>query len=246
MRQIRVESINPMDALFILIAGYLILGIFGAVTGYYIGKKAKSEKSISKIKIRSTSLNSDFFYNLKESQKYSLWILTINLLYIVSALFILNNYNLMLGFVATLIYIGFHALRYKNSFRQFKRPFLWIQLFLLIILSIFFHSGSEPDSSSGFAGLMMGINMSLRAIIVILGFSAISVELRNPLVKTLLHKRGFSQLYNSLGLAFSALPSILDNVSKPQNIFKKPFKTVSEILLHADHLLNIFKDQPNE
>lgn len=246
MKQIRVESINPMDALFILIAGYLILGISGAIIGYYIGKKAKSEKSLSKIKINTTSQNSDLLYNLKEDQRYSLWILTMNLLYIISALYILNNYSLIIGFALTLSYIGFHAFRYKNSFRQFKRPFLWIQLLLLIILSIFFHSGSEPNSSSNFTGLLMGLNMSLRAIIVILGFSAISVELRNPLVKTILHKQGFSQLYNSLGLAFSALPSILDNVSKPQNMFKKPFKTISEILLHADHLLTIFKTSKDE
>jgi len=246
MKQIRVESINPMDALVILITGYLILGLSGAIIGYYIGKKAKSEKPFSKIKISSGSQNSDFFYNLKEDKKYSLWILSINLFYIISALYILNNYNLIFGFVTTLIYIGFHALRYKNSFRQFKRPFLWIQLLILIILSVFFHSGSDPNLSSNLEGFLMGLNMSLRAIIVILGFSAISVELRNPLVRTLLYKRGFSQLYNSLGLAFSALPSILDNVSKPQNMFKKPFKTISEILLHADHLLSIFKDSPNE
>jgi hypothetical protein len=83
--------------------------------------------------------------------------------------------------------------------------------------------------------------MSLRAITVVMGFSAISVELRNPLIRVVLSEKGFSNLYKALGMAFSALPAIMSDVTKPSKMFKKPFKTIVEILLFTDALYLAFK-----
>ena len=124
-----------------------------------------------------------------------------------------------------------------------KKFFLMPESLRIAILASLFYTKSAESSLFNLEGLFIGLNMSVRAIIVILGFSSISVELRNPIVKTVLYKRGFSQVYNSLGLAFSALPSIISKVSKPKQIFKKPFKTIVEILLYMDSLLVIFANE---
>jgi len=57
----------------------------------------------------------------------------------------------------------------------------------------------------------------------------------------LLMKRGFSQLYLSLGLAFSVLPWVIKNVPKPLKIIKAPVRSISGILNNADLLLDLFK-----
>jgi hypothetical protein len=95
-------------------------------------------------------------------------------------------------------------------------------------------------------GLIVGIEMAIRAVIVILGFSAISVELRNPIIKTVLYKKGFSNFYNALGLAFSALPAVISNISKPREIIKKPFDTIVNILLYTDSLYVAFSESEQQ
>jgi len=246
MKQLHIENINPIDALIILTLIYVSLGTFAAISGYIIGQKAKKEKSNTVIKNKINFSDADDFFKLQEKQKFSVLLLWTNIFLVISGMVIINYFGLIYGGIFAVFYVIFNSIRYKNAFRQFKRPFLWLQLLLLTILASLFYTNSENSSLFNIDGLYIGLNMSVRAIIVILGFSSISVELRNPIVKTVLYKRGFSQLYNSLGLAFSALPSIIANVSKPKQIIKKPFKTIIEILLHTDNLLFIFTKTQNE
>jgi hypothetical protein len=245
MKQINVKNINPADALIILISIYISLGIFAAISGYFIGQKAKIAKSRTSINSKINFSKADDFFQLQENQKFSVLLLWINIIFVILGMIIINYFGLIYGSIFAVLYIIFNSIRYKNAFRQFKRPFLWLQLILLTILASLFYTKTESSSFFNIEGLLIGLNMSVRAIIVILGFSSISVELRNPIVKTVLYKSGFSQLYNSLGLAFSALPSIIANVSKPKQIFRKPFKTIIDIILHTDNLLLIFTENQN-
>jgi nucleoside-triphosphatase THEP1 len=93
-------------------------------------------------------------------------------------------------------------------------------------------------------GLIVGLKMNARAIIMVLGFASISVELKNPLIKSILYHRGFANLYQSLSLAFSALPFFLSNLSK-SGIKNKSISGTSfnSILSQAETLLNIFKKE---
>jgi len=243
MKHLHAENINPVDALIVLTSIYSFFGIFAAVTGYIIGQKAKQQKQTTTINEKIDFLEADSFFGFNKHQKFSVLLLWLNITLVIIGMIIINYYGLIYGSMFAFVYIIFNSIRYKNAFRQFKRPFLWLQLLILTILASLFYVKPEDSSLFNLEGLFIGLNMSIRAIIVILGFSSISVELRNPIVKTVLYKRGFSQLYNSLGLAFSALPSIISKVSKPKQIFRKPFKTIIEILLYMDSLLVIFSDK---
>lgn len=96
-------------------------------------------------------------------------------------------------------------------------------------------------------GLIIGLKMNARAIIIVIGFASISVELKNPIIKSVLYHRGFASLYQSLNLAFSALPYFLSNISiqgkKNKSISGKMFYSIisqAESLFHKferEHLL---------
>ncbi len=51
--------------------------------------------------------------------------------------------------------------------------------------------------------------MNARAVAMITGFTAVSTELKNPVIKSVLYNQGFSSLYQSLSLSFSALPYLV-------------------------------------
>ncbi len=240
MKQLSFTQVNPMDAVWILMAIYLIFGTLAALTGYKIGKKAMSQKenqqSIAKFDISSA----DSFFTISKNQRFSVYLLVFNIFLVVSILYVINKWGLYWGIAASSIFLVYCLIRYKNSSRQFKRPALWLQLATLTILSSIFYIDNSEFVYFSTKGIFIGLKMTLRAIIVVLGFSSISIELRNPIIKTVLNKKGFSNLYNALGLAFSALPAIMSDVTKPKKMFKQPFKTIIDILLYTDSLYLAF------
>ena len=240
MKQLKFTNVNPMDAVWILVVIYVVLGTSAAIVGYIIGRKANKQKE-SQNNISNFDISkANNFFSIDKQQKFSVYLLVLNLLAVVFVLFFINKFGLLLGLIPAIIFITFNLLRYQNALRQFKRPALWMQLAVLTLLaSLFYIDGAEIVYFS-LKGVLVGLEMTLRAIVVVLGFSSISVELRNPIIKTVLSKKGFSQLYNALGLAFSALPAILSDVAKPKQMFKQPFKTIVQILLFTDSLYLAF------
>jgi len=240
MKQLSFTQVNPMDAVWILVSIYLVLGILSALIGFKIGKKALEQKE-KQPRIATFDISfADSFFSISKEQKFSVYLLAFNILSVVAILFIINKWGLYWGLESASVFLVYNLLRYKNAARQFKRPALWLQLFILTLLaSLFYVEGSQIVYFSP-NGIFVGLEMTLRAIVVVLGFSSISVELRNPIIRTVLNKKGFSKLYKALGLAFSALPAIMTNVTKPQKMLKKPFKTIVDILLYTDSLYLAF------
>jgi len=82
----------------------------------------------------------------------------------------------------------------------------------------------------------------IRALFVIVGFTAVSVELRNYKVKIFLMKVGMGQFYQSIGLAFSALPSMISLLPKSKEIISHPVRSFLLPLIMADRWLEYFND----
>jgi len=246
MKQLHVTNINPMHALWILVSIYVFLGVSASIVGFIIGRRAYKIKQTEVKSIDFKFSEANDFIAISDKQKFSVYLLILNVLLVVAGMLIINFYGLYFGLAYAVAYIVYNMIRYKNALRQFKRPFLWVQLLILTVLaSLFYVDGGELVYFSA-KGIFVGIEMTVRAIIVILGFSSISVELRNPIIKTVLYKKGFKNLYNSLGLAFSALPAVIENVSKPKKIFRKPFETIVNILLFTDSLYIAFAESEKQ
>jgi len=245
MKQLSFTQVNPIDAVWVLVSIYLILGTLSAMMGYKIGKKAIDQKEKQQ-RIADFDISSaDSFFSISKAQKFSVYLLALNIFSVVAILFIINKWGLYWGLETASIFLVYNFLRYKNAMRQFKRPALWTQLLILTVLASLFYVEDSQIVYFSTKGIFVGLEMTLRAIVVVSGFSSISVELRNPIIRTVLNKKGFSNLYNALGLAFSALPAIMSDITKPKKMLKNPFKTIVDILLYTDSLYLAFvKSKP--
>ena len=246
MKQLSFTQVNPMDAVWILVSIYLILGTLSALMGFKIGKKAVEQKAKQQHIAEFDISSADSFFSISKDQKFSVYLLAFNTLSIVSILFIINKWGLYWGLGVASIFLVYILVRYKNAARQFKRPTLWMQLLVLTLLASLFYVEDSQIMYFSLNGIIVGLEMTLRAVVVVLGFSSISIELRNPIIKTVLNKKGFSKLYNALGLAFSALPAIMSDVTKPKKMLKKPFKTIVDILLYTDSLYLTFVESESQ
>lgn len=90
-------------------------------------------------------------------------------------------------------------------------------------------------------GLWVGLEMSYRAVFVVVAFSTISIELKNPRIRKFLFRVGFRKLYLAIGLAFSALPEMMAAIPKPSRFFRKPGQAVADIIRHSEQWLNTFE-----
>jgi nucleoside-triphosphatase THEP1 len=244
VRQIDLEHLSPTFLIILIIFIYIITGMAGAIAGYTTGLRYLKSKSFydhqPEIVLNTKNQLSENTIN----QSYSLIFLLINLFSIVAILFLMNTPHFIASIVTSITYLGFCILKYKNSLKRLKKISFWVSFMIITFAAAFLWNGFSHGAFFSMDGLIIGLKMNARAIIIVIGFASLSVELKNPVIKSLLYHRGFASLYQSLSLAFSALPFFLSNLSKSEN--KK--KGISGISFHgllgqAEALLSIFEKE---
>ncbi len=223
----------PLNQLLVMVVlAYTFLGILAGFIGIKIGKSlTKPASAQMEIHEKWEVKNSLFdIHNFKYQSEY----IFLHLIVLVLALFALEYYSVQFVFPPILFYLAFIIKRYGKSLRRLAKPLFWIQLLIIIAMAIFLWDNKM-------AGLVVGLKMILRAILVVSIFTAISIELKNPLVKALLYKRGYSQLYATLGLATSAVPFILKNLAVDKKSFFNPFGILRKSVGLSDLLFKEFQ-----
>ena len=244
VKQIDLEHLSPTFLIILIVFIYIITGMAGAIAGYTTGLKYLKTKSFSDHQHEVVLNPKNQLYENPINESYSLIFLLINLFSIGAILFLMNTPHFIAAIVSSVTYIGFCILKYKNSLKRLKKVSFWMSFMIITFAAAFLWNGFSHGAFFSMDGLIIGLKMNARAIIIVIGFASLSVELKNPVIKSLLYHRGFASLYQSLSLAFSALPFFLSNLSKSEN--KK--KGISGISFHgllgqAEALLNIFEKE---
>jgi len=233
---LRVTHIQlPANQLLILVSlVYVFLGVLAAFIGSKVGKQLMYEKiDIQPVREKWTVKND--LFSIQHFQYHSNYII-LHIVALIAFLVAIEMYPVYKVVVPVLIYLAFLFKRYGKSLRRLAKPLFWLQLVIIVLMAVWLWDDKMQ-------GLLVGIKMILRAILVVSSFTAISVELKNPLVKALLYKKGYSQLYATLGLATSAVPFILKNISVEKKTLFQPLKVLKKSIALSDVLLQEFKEQ---
>ncbi|MCA1747863.1 MAG: hypothetical protein LC655_09215, partial [Bacteroidales bacterium] len=193
-----LEGLSPLYLLLLVAAIYLIAGTLAALAGYLsfrqLQKKPPNPESIQ----QPDPTKKSPFGTHPEKQKYA----AVNLLLILSllavSLYLLNAKIYLPALLTGGVLITGVLIRYKRAIRYLKKPSLWIQLLIITLLASLLWEYFSTGRFLSREGLIVGLEINFRALLIILSFSAISVELRNPLVRSLLYRNGFSNLYKSI------------------------------------------------
>ncbi len=232
---IRESQLNPWVLTGLFISLYLVTGTLAAIIGYYIGNRSRRFPEDKTVVLKDT-VPAGFSF----SGGYSVIWLFVHLGLLSFLLWAIGHTSPYLSVSMVVLYVTACILRYKQSVRHLKKPLFWAQLLVITLLASLVWNGVETGSLFNRAGLLAGLQMSMRAVMVMVSFSAISVELRNPLVRVILFKRGFAELYLSLSLAFSSMPVLMEVFSRPHEIVRKPVSIITRTLSLAGGLLRAF------
>ena len=240
LHQFHFPNLNPNLLIGILFVFYLVIAFIATYLGSYAGKKAlQNDNQTLDIQF---SNETKLFVNHPQQKQITAY-LFIHILAIIGGLFLLGFAPYYIAIPIVILYVILIKYKYKNTFRRISKPKFWIQLFVIILFAAIFFNGFNSKDLFNAKGIIAGLTMSFRAILLVAAFAAISYELRNPVVKAVLYKKGFSKLYISLGLAFGVLPSLLEQIANPKNIMLSPSKQIARLINFADNLLQSFQKE---
>lgn len=243
VRQVKLEGTDPLVVIGIIAGIYMVAGMAGAAGGYLAGRayvKRRQEPLLTgKIDLKATNT----LFQHSSPKRYSLVALLANLLMIILSLSLLNLAPFFPAIAAGAGYAVFVFLYYKRALNRLRKPGIWIQFVLIALVSAFLWNSASERGVFDPAGLTAGLKMIWRALIIITGFSAISIEMKNPLIRSVLYNRGLANLYQSLTLAFSALPSVISELPAPHELIRKRKKTSGHLFRTAESLLPVLETE---
>jgi nucleoside-triphosphatase THEP1 len=243
VRQVNLEGADPLIVILIVACIYMVAGMAAAAGGYLAGKaylkRKKGPLTTGNIDLKATNT----LFQHSSPKKYSLVALLANLLMIILSLSLLNLAPLIPAISAGATYILFVFLYYKRTLNRLRKPGIWIQFIIIALVSAFLWNSASERGVFDLTGLTAGLKMIWRALIIITGFSAISVEMKNPLIRSVLYNRGLANLYQSLTLAFSALPSVISELPSPTQLLKSRSKAFGRLFRTAESLLPVLETE---
>ncbi|HOY31875.1 MAG TPA: nucleoside-triphosphatase [Bacteroidales bacterium] len=231
--------------LAVLVVLYIFLGLIAAIFGIYIGRRAARQPvpheslSVKQVmKIRSRKADTSF--------PFSFFWLTSNILMLIAELALMSFTRWPFWTVAGCLMLTIWILRYRQTMHLLSKPGFWLSFVILTMISAYVLYNLKNSGSGFFDGIVIGLEMNFRAAIVIIGFSAIGTEFRNPKLRIIFVNSPFWQLPLALEIAFDTLPLMISNLPHVKDVFRKPGRTFHQMVARADYWLEKTELKLNE
>lgn len=241
-KQLGLQDAEPVDLILTIVSIYVVVGALAALTGFLIGQRARKDKAKGDIPIPLPDPFASTWEHTNPDRPFRLALFFIHLILIPVLLILINRFGLHpFALIPSGFYLAALLIYYRRILNRLKKPFFWSQLLLMtLIAGVFWHppEGSDFKFDNGF---LVGLEMSLRAILIVSTFSALSVEIRNPRIINQLIKKGFGNAYAALSLAFNSLPVMLDRSAEFRGFIRNPWATFTALVIEAELWLESYQ-----
>lgn len=237
-RQFGVENPDPWKLLAALAGVYIAAGLAAGILGLSV---PVPEKKLQTNQFPATIQSAEQPFGAT-GHRFSLTLLLLHLCAIPAFIILTGQTGIATGLAAVAIWCLLISRRYQQVFRRFGKPVLWLQfLIITVFAALFWEVDCDRWICISREGFIAGIAMTLRAIVVITAFSAISIEIRNPVVHGFLTKRGMKGPYLAVTMAFAALPFMISRMPGAMQLIRHPGLSVKQALTDAGELLQKLK-----
>lgn len=222
--------------LVLLLSIYALFGAVTAIVGIITGRRIASlppEESLPEpAGLRSSPK--------KEEQPFawSLAWLAADVILVAGMLVIVSTAKWFWWIIAVIPVITILALRYKRAMRQLSKPGFWVTFVIITMLSALAFTAFQPGKNDVAGAILIGIQMNFRAIIIIVGFSALGTELYNPKVRTLFGRTRLRQLPLALELSAASLPAMIADMPDLRTAIKSPVSILNRMITRVERRLN--------
>ncbi|MGC9375155.1 MAG: nucleoside-triphosphatase [Bacteroidales bacterium] len=227
--------------ILILLALYALFGLMAAVLGIKAGRIIKANKNLKGSQHIDQANRK--FETKNPNFKYSISWLFLNLILMATGLLFINYTEWPVWSLSIIAIVSIWLIRYKRALRKLTQSKFWIYFFLITMVAAFVFTKIQSNSLQ--SGLLIGLRMNFRAVVIIIGFSVLGTELYNPKIRSFFLKSSFKQLPMALELAFSSLPETISSMPDVKIILRKPITILNQMVTQAEWKLTEVKEQMN-
>ena len=243
-RQLNLKVDAVWAPIVLLLIMYALFGSVSALVGIKTGRKLASSTAPSRITLKSEKTNGipkkkdpDFSYSLA-------WLI-MNILFLAGTFLLPGKINFGLWIILSATVATTWAIRYKRALRQLVRPGLWLFFVIITMGTTFVFSRLHSETLPVTDAILVGVEMNVRAIILIMGFSVLGTELYNPKIRAFLARGYFKQLPPALELSLESLPSMIAAVPDLKTTLKNPVQVIHQLMLHAESRMSEIRQNFN-
>ena len=228
--------------LVLLLSLYALFGAVTAVAGIITGRRIASlppEELLSEpAVIRTPDKQRD------ESFGYSLAWLAADLMLVAGMLLVVALLTWTWWLIAVIPIVTILAMRYKRAMRQLSKPGFWVTFVIITMLSALAFTAFQPGKNDLTEAVLIGIQMNFRAVIIIVGFSALGTELYNPKIRSLFSRTSFRQLPLALEMSAASLPAMIADMPDLKMAMRKPVSILNRMITRVERRLNEERRRP--
>jgi nucleoside-triphosphatase THEP1 len=235
-KQLNIQTDIVWIPIIFLLVLYALFGVLAAVTGIRTGRKMLKQPVPESYATMNQPSGQEPVKSMKEFN-YSISWLFINLILIIFSFILMNK---TIWFVWSMVITGIvivWAVRYKRALRQLSKPKFWILFVFITLITAFVFTEARHGENSLINGLLTGIQMNFRAVVIIMGFSVLGTELYNPVVRNFFLRTSFKNLPLALELSVESLPLFIANIPDFKSVMKDPVSIFTGVIMHADRRL---------
>jgi nucleoside-triphosphatase THEP1 len=239
-RSLGVSAVGPFDLVAVLVALEMAAGCAAAATGLRIARSAApGNAGPDLVTVAGSGRTRTVFPGPPTAVegRWSLWRLAAAVIALSAGMAAIASLPLWAGFACLAAFAGWILRTYPRAAVRLRRPSLWIELAAVMVLAGLLLGGLRQGTQGLLEGAAAGARMTARALMVLLGFTAVSVELRNPVILAWLERRRLRGLSDALGIAFGTLPAFTATLSEHRALWRRPSRLVVLLLSAAETLV---------
>ena len=222
--------------LVLLLSVYALFGAATAVAGIITGRRIASlppEESIPEpAVIRAPEKRKN------DSFGYSVYWLAADILIVAGMLVVVTMISWIWWIIIVIPSVAVLALRYKRAMRQLTKPGFWVTFVVITMLSALVFTAFSHEKNSLAEAILIGVQMNFRAVIIIVGFSALGTELYNPRIRALFSRTRLRQLPVALELSAASLPTMIADMPDLKTAVRKPVSILNRMITRVERRLN--------
>lgn len=234
-KQLNIKSDIFWIPLLVLLFTYAIFGVVSVIVGIRIGKNILKSGDSSDFSTKNIEEQQN---NEKASFPHSILWLVLSFGALVFSLILLSNSSVFIWLPWSILILLLWIMRYKRGMRQLSRPKFWISFVIITLLAALLFQVLNGSENNWTDGLLLGLEMNVRAAIVIVGFSVLGTELYNPVIRDFMSRSAYRQVGMAVELAFNTLPSVVSILPDARVFFTQPGRVIRTLIQYAEHRLN--------
>jgi nucleoside-triphosphatase THEP1 len=239
-KQLDIKTDLVWLPIIILFVVYALFGLAAAIIGIRVGKKMLKEPAAPLAPANNGKINNPFRNSGTEFNYSVIW-LFLNIILIIGSFFLLSYTSWIVWSLSIAAIVVIWSMRYRRALRQLSKPKFWVFFVIITLITAFVFTKTEPGESFWKQGLITGIQMNFRAVIMIVGFSTLGTELYNPVIREFFMKTSFRNLPLAIEIAVESLPDFIAAIPDLKSVMRNPVSIFHSVISHAGERLTEIK-----